>query len=121
MTKGWVCEQHGGFERSHPICPALGCDSHAVAPAWLPQATNTDTPSTEVHARGSALHAAQAFLQAALSGGALLAKEILCQAQEAGHTAITVRRAKAALHIKSIKEGGHFGARSQQHWRWRLP
>jgi hypothetical protein len=121
MTKGWVCEQHGGFERSHPICPAFGCDSHAVTPAWLPQATTTGTPIAGVNARGSALRAAQAFLQAALSGGALLAKEILCQAQEAGHAAITVRRAKAALHIKSIKEGGHFSACAQQQWRWRLP
>jgi hypothetical protein len=118
--KKWVCVQHGGFECSHPICPAFDCDSHTVAPAWLPQATTTGTPGTEVHPRGPALHAAQVFLHMALGGGPVPAREILHQAQEAGHAAITVRRAKAALHIESIKEGGHFSARAQQQWRWRL-
>jgi hypothetical protein len=74
-----------------------------------------------VDARGSALRAAQVFLHTALSAGPVPAKDILRQAHDVGHAAITVRRAKAASDIKSIKEGGHFSARAQQQWRWRLP
>jgi hypothetical protein len=74
-----------------------------------------------VDARRSALRAAKDFLRSALSNGPVPAKDILRKAHDAGHAAITVRRAKASSHIESIKEGGHFSARAQQLWQWRLP
>ena len=30
MIKEWACLEHGIFEGSHAICPAMGCDSRAV-------------------------------------------------------------------------------------------
>ena len=30
ILKEWACLEHGPFEGSHAICPALGCDSRAV-------------------------------------------------------------------------------------------
>jgi hypothetical protein len=30
VIKEWSCLEHGPFERSHGICPALGCDSRSV-------------------------------------------------------------------------------------------
>ena len=30
VIKEWHCIEHGEFERSHPICPALGCRSESV-------------------------------------------------------------------------------------------
>ena len=30
VIKEWKCPHHGGFDSSHPICPAMGCDSADV-------------------------------------------------------------------------------------------
>jgi hypothetical protein len=35
VTKEWECMEHGTFECSHPICPALGCDSKLVKRVFL--------------------------------------------------------------------------------------
>jgi hypothetical protein len=31
ILKEWACLEHGPFEGSHAICPAMGCDSRAVS------------------------------------------------------------------------------------------
>jgi hypothetical protein len=31
VLREWACLEHGPFEGSHAICPALGCDSRAVS------------------------------------------------------------------------------------------
>jgi hypothetical protein len=122
VVRQWMCARHGIFECTHPICPAFGCDSEAVAPEWpQPHDATARGPAARIHGRGSSLRAAQSFLQRALQTGPVPAVEVLRQGVAAGHTAATVRRAKAALRIQSIKERGHFGASTQQQWRWRLP
>ena len=30
VMREWACLEHGPFERTHPICPAYGCDSRAI-------------------------------------------------------------------------------------------
>lgn len=35
MLKEWKCRKHGEFEASHPICPALGCESEHVERVFL--------------------------------------------------------------------------------------
>lgn len=35
IIKEWRCKQHGDFESSHPICPALGCRSKQVERVFL--------------------------------------------------------------------------------------
>lgn len=45
IIKEWFCAEHGEFEASHPICPALGCDSsdviqeHRTPPAIMSDTT----------------------------------------------------------------------------------
>jgi len=34
-VKEWECAEHGCFERSHPICPAMGCESENVKQVFL--------------------------------------------------------------------------------------
>jgi hypothetical protein len=35
ILKEWKCPVHGSFEGSHPICPAMGCDSENVEREYL--------------------------------------------------------------------------------------
>lgn len=35
VLKEWACKKHGTFDSSHPICPALGCDSSKVERVFL--------------------------------------------------------------------------------------
>ena len=69
---------------------------------------------------GGTLADAKRFLSDLLAGGPLPTKTIKADADGAGYSWATIRRAQKALGIEPAKEGGHFGATRQQ-WLWRLP
>jgi putative DNA primase/helicase len=69
---------------------------------------------------GGTLADAKRFLSDLLADGPLPTKSIKADADGAGYSWATIRRAQKALGIDPIKEGGHFGAARQQ-WLWRLP
>ena len=52
------------------------------------------------------------FLQDILSGGAMPASEVFAEAESAGISQITLKRAKAAAGVKTDKSGGH--------WMWSI-
>jgi len=62
---------------------------------------------------------AKLFLQDLLSDGPKSAKDIRKDADGAGYSWATIRRAQQKLGIKARKEGGHFGG--YQKWVWALP
>jgi putative DNA primase/helicase len=69
---------------------------------------------------GGTLADAKRFLADLLADGPLPTKTIKADADGAGYSWATIRRAQKALGIEPSKEGGHFGATRQQ-WLWRLP
>lgn len=75
------------------------------------------TPSSEKI--GSKQDAMQ-FLYHLLSKGPLSSTSIQEQYSKAGYSEATIRRAKDALGIEAVKEGGGFG-NSKQSWIWQLP
>lgn len=62
---------------------------------------------------------AKIFLHDLLSDGPKSAKDIRKDADGAGYSWATIRRAQQKLGIKARKEGGHFGG--YQKWVWALP
>ncbi len=69
---------------------------------------------------GGTLADAKRFLFDLLADGPLPTKTIKADADGAGYSWATIRRAQKALGIEPVKEGGHFGATRQQ-WLWRRP
>ena len=69
---------------------------------------------------GGTLEDAKRFLTGLLEDGPQPTKNIRADADGAGYSWATIRRAQKALSIEAIKEGGHFGSGRQQ-WLWRLP
>jgi putative DNA primase/helicase len=69
---------------------------------------------------GSTLANAKRFLADLLADGPLPVKIIRADADGAGYSWATIRRAQKALGVEAVKEGGHFGAVKQQ-WVWRMP
>lgn len=69
---------------------------------------------------GGTLADAKRFLVDLLMQGPLPTKAIRADADGAGFSWATIRRAQKALGVEALKEGGHFGAGKQQ-WVWRLP
>jgi putative DNA primase/helicase len=68
-----------------------------------------------------ALGDAVAFLRALLSDGPVPSKQVRADADGAGHSWATIRRAAARLGVEARKEGGHFGQGTKQQWIWALP
>jgi putative DNA primase/helicase len=62
---------------------------------------------------------AKQFLKDLLSDGPKSAKDVRKDADGAGYSWATIRRAQQKLGIKAQKEGGHFGG--YQRWVWSLP
>lgn len=60
------------------------------------------------------------FLYQLLSKGPLSSTSIQEQYSKAGYSEATIRRAKNALGIEAVKEGGGFG-NGKQSWVWQLP
>jgi putative DNA primase/helicase len=63
---------------------------------------------------------AKRFLSDLLADGSMPVKSIQGDANGAGYSWATIRRAQKALGIEAVKEGGHFGNGKQQ-WMWKLP
>ena len=68
---------------------------------------------------GGMMADAKQFLSDLLADGAVPTKIIRADADGAGYTWATIRRAQKALGIEARKEGGHFGGAKQQ-WVWAL-
>jgi hypothetical protein len=62
---------------------------------------------------------AEDFLREILGDGAKPAKDVQCEAKQAGLSETTLNRTKRALGIKSKKYGGNFGGKAE--WYWELP
>jgi hypothetical protein len=56
IIKEWACLVHGEFVGSHPICPAMGCDSRAVHQEFrtAPAIRHNGTTRTDAGLRKSA-------------------------------------------------------------------
>jgi putative DNA primase/helicase len=67
----------------------------------------------------SELEDAKQFLVGLLTDGPLPSKVVKSEADGAGYSWTTIRRAQKVLGVKAVKEGGYFGGRQQ--WYWRLP
>ena len=63
---------------------------------------------------------ARRFLSDLLADGSMPVKSIKADADGAGYSWATIRRAQKALGIEAVKEGGRFGNGKQQ-WVWKLP
>ena len=63
---------------------------------------------------------AQGFLRALLKDGPVASRQVRADADDAGYSWATIRRAQKALGIEAIKEGGRLGE-GKQRWLWRLP
>ena len=68
----------------------------------------------------SELEDAQGFLRGLLEDGPVPSKQVRSDADAAGYSWATLRRAQKTLGIEATKEGGQFGGGKQQ-WLWRLP
>ncbi|MGH8570402.1 MAG: hypothetical protein ACREXU_20960 [Gammaproteobacteria bacterium] len=68
----------------------------------------------------SDLEVAKEFLRGLLANGPVPSKQIRADAAGACYAWRTIERAKKALGIESVKEGGHLGGGAQR-WVWRLP
>jgi hypothetical protein len=69
--------------------------------------------SVSPHER-TALDDAKEFLREELADGLVMSRQVFKDARDAGHTEITVRRAKTELRVQSEKQGA-------EGWAWRLP
>jgi putative DNA primase/helicase len=68
-----------------------------------------------------ALGDAVAFLRSLLSDGPVPSKQVRADADGAGHSWATIRRAAAKLGVEAVKQGGHFARGGKQQWVWALP
>lgn len=69
---------------------------------------------------GGSVGDAKRFLLELLADGPLPTKTVRADADGAGYSWATIRRAQKALGVEAVKQGGHFG-NSKQQWVWRLP
>jgi putative DNA primase/helicase len=76
--------------------------------------------ATAADGDGGTLVDAKRFLADLLADGPMPAKAIRADADGAGYSWTTIRRAQKALGIEPAKTGGRFGGGKQQ-WMWRLP
>jgi putative DNA primase/helicase len=69
---------------------------------------------------GDSVHDAKTFLAGLLADGAVPVNAIRADAEGAGFTWATIRRAQKAIGVEAVKQGGNFGGPSQK-WVWRMP
>lgn len=69
---------------------------------------------------GDSVHDAKTFLLDLLADGAVAVKAIRADAEGAGYTWATIRRAQKAIGAEAVKEGGRLGGKAQK-WLWCLP
>jgi putative DNA primase/helicase len=114
---GFEYDLHQGEMKTHPGVFATfvqwGAPVEGAARDLLAQAEATEGDER------SELEDAKRFLADLLADGPLPSKTVKAEADGAGYSWATIRRAQKALGVEAVKEGGYFGGRQQ--WRWRLP
>jgi hypothetical protein len=116
----------GGFEydlhqaelKTHPgvISTAVAWGSAIEGTARELLAEAESDPDDE----GGTLEEAKRFLADLLADGPLPVKSVKADAEGAGFSWATIRRAQKALGIEARKEGGAFGGKGAV-WKWHLP
>lgn len=76
--------------------------------------------STGDDGEGGSMADAKRFLADLLSDGPMPSKAVKADAEGAGYSWATIRRAQKSLGVEAMKDGGRFGNARQQ-WMWRLP
>ena len=126
-AKSNIGSDNGGFEydlhqaelKTHPgifaSCVLWGAEVQGEARELLATADATGDDG-----EGGTLADAKQFLVDLLADGALPVKAIRADADGAGYSWATIRRAQKTLQIEAIKQGGRFGSIKQQ-WVWQLP
>jgi putative DNA primase/helicase len=113
---GFEYDLHQGELKTHPGIFATsvlwGDAVEGAARELLAEADATD--------EGGTVADAKRFLADLLADGPLPVKTIRADADGAGYSWATIRRAQKALGIEPMKEGGRFGTTRQQ-WLWHLP
>jgi putative DNA primase/helicase len=71
-------------------------------------------------ASGDSMTDAKTFLADLLAAGPVPVKAIRADAEGAGYSWGTIRRAQSAIGVEAVKQGGNFGGPSQK-WVWRMP
>lgn len=116
---GYEYDLHQGELSAHPgifaSCVQWGDAIEGAARDLLATAD-----ATGVDGEGGTLADAKRFLTDLLADGPIPVKAIKADADGAGYSWATIRRAQKTLGINPVKEGGHFGLAKQQ-WLWRLP
>jgi RecA-family ATPase len=123
-AKSNIGADDGGFSyelqtvpmREYPdILASVVCWGQAVAGSAREILAAAEAVPEDNEEEGTAFREAKDWLLDFLLGGPKTAKEVLSAGREAGHTVRTLRRAKAALRVASVKCGVTGG------WVWRLP
>jgi len=98
----------GGIETTHAIWDGAIEGTAREILGDVEQDTNDD---------GSSRKDAERFLRDLLQDGALPAKQVKAEADDAGYSQATLRRAQTAIGVEAFKEkGSMIGG-----WKWRLP
>ncbi len=114
---GYKYDLHQGELKTHPgIFASRVLWGDVVEGAARELLAEADATSDE----GGTTADVKQFLADLLSEGAMPVKLIKADVEGAGYAWRTVERAKKALGIEAIKEGGTIGGKGQQ-WFWRLP
>jgi putative DNA primase/helicase len=69
---------------------------------------------------GDSVHDAKTFLADLLADGPVPVKAIRADAEGAGFSWATIRRAQGEIGVEAVKQGGSFGGAAQK-WVWRMP
>jgi KaiC/GvpD/RAD55 family RecA-like ATPase len=102
--------------RDHPdILASVVCWREPVTGSAREILAAAEAEPADNEGDGTALHEAKDWLVDFLREGPRTAKEVQSSGRDAGHTLRTLRRAKAALRVSSLKDGVSGG------WGWRLP
>lgn len=116
---GFEYDLHQGELKTHPgIFASSVLWGDAVEGAARELLATADATGDD--GEGGTLSDAKRFLSDLLEDGPLAVKAIRADADGAGYSWATIRRAQKALGIEATKEGGRFGGPKQQ-WLWRLP
>lgn len=116
---GFEYDLHQGELKTHPgVFASSVLWGESVEGAARELLATADATGSD--GEGGTLAGAKQFLTSLLASGPLPSKAIKSDADGAGYSWTTIRRAQKALGIEPTKEGGHFGTGKQQ-WLWRLP
>ena len=113
--------QYGVEQGEIASCPGVigsavrwGDALHGEARELLAEADATPDAS------GDSMTDAKTFLADLLADGPVPVKAIRADAEGAGFSWATIRRAQGAIGVEAVKQGGSFGGAAQK-WVWRMP